>query len=396
MPILLSVLFALSLHSPTLVYAASIHGDALNENIVEDETVRDTLRQVNLVIRHGHRSPQSTYENDPYKNDAMEPFGWGQLTSEGRRSQYNQGIFLRKRYGHFLGTKYSPEIFWLQSTAVDRAKMSALLEAAALWKPDNDQTIVDGLAWQPTSLNYQTSDKDTLLLIWETCPEYARMREAVLKSPEIKQINKVNEDLYQVLEVHTGENMTNPDDVFDIFATLEAESSMNYTLPDWTQMYYPDKMRSLSSLSLQINVYNESLLKMKSAPLVSKVVSNMLQKSEGILVPSQRKMFMYVGHDSTVVNILEGMHVWDLQIPAYSTMVMIELHEDEGQYFVQLYLRNLTQYDPYPLTIPGCNFACPLDQFRSLLSPMIITEDEWNEECVLKDPKYMPGSVPLP
>ena len=60
------------------------------------------------------------------------------------------------------GTKYSPEIFWLQSTAADRAKMSALLEAAALWQPDGDQAFISGLAWQPTSLNYQTSDEDNV------------------------------------------------------------------------------------------------------------------------------------------------------------------------------------------------------------------------------------------
>ena len=31
-------------------------------------------------MRHGNRSPVDTYKNDIYKNDPMEPFGWGQLT----------------------------------------------------------------------------------------------------------------------------------------------------------------------------------------------------------------------------------------------------------------------------------------------------------------------------
>ena len=70
-----------------------------------------------------------------------------------------QTLYVRK-FGLYVGTTYSPEIFWLQSTAADRAKMSALLEAAALWQPDNDQTIMPGLSWQPASLHYQTSDKD--------------------------------------------------------------------------------------------------------------------------------------------------------------------------------------------------------------------------------------------
>ncbi|OXU18767.1 hypothetical protein TSAR_012990, partial [Trichomalopsis sarcophagae] len=381
----------------SIISAYRITRDAKKENIlVEADNTESTLRQVNLVIRHGERSPQTTYTNDPYKNDPMEPFGWGQLTSNGRIGQYNQGLFLRERYGHFLGTKYSPEIFWLQSTAADRAKMSALLEAAALWKPDGDQAFISGLDWQPASLNYQTSDKDNLLLIWSTCPDYARMREAVEKSPEIQEINEINQNLYKELSKYTGDNITNPDDVFDLYSTLVAEKTMNYQLPNWTNEYFPDMLKPLSSLSLKMNVYNESLLKMKGGPLVSKIAHSMLDRAQSTK-PYKRKMFMYVGHDSTIVNLLEGLKVWDMQIPGYSIMTMVELHENELEgYNVQIYLRNSTQHEPYPLTIPGCDFACPLDQFTQLLKPMIMTDGEWKAECVLKDPNYVPGTEPLP
>ena len=49
------------------------------------------------------------------------------------------------------------------------------------------------------------------------------MREAVLASPEIKAINELNKDLYEALSKHTGQNITNPDDIFDIYGTLQAE-----------------------------------------------------------------------------------------------------------------------------------------------------------------------------
>jgi prostatic aicd phosphatase len=60
------------------------------------------------------------------------------------------------------GTKYSPEIFWLQSTATDRTKMSALLEAAALWQLNNSNKFLSESAWEPTSLNFQTRDTDNV------------------------------------------------------------------------------------------------------------------------------------------------------------------------------------------------------------------------------------------
>lgn len=112
---------------------------------------------------------------------------------------------------------------------------------------------------------------------------------------------------------------------------------MKYKLPDWTNLYFPNKMRPLGSLSLKLNVYNETLLRMKAAPLITKIVNNMVDKSKGVLKPSQRKMFMYVGHDTSIINVLEGMKVWDMVIPSYGIMVIIELHENEQhEYYVQV------------------------------------------------------------
>lgn len=71
-------------------------------------------------------------------------------------------MFLRQRYDEFLGSKYSPKIFWLQSTYADRAKMSALLEAAALWKPNDEQSFLTNLPWQPVALHYQTAERDSV------------------------------------------------------------------------------------------------------------------------------------------------------------------------------------------------------------------------------------------
>lgn len=33
------------------------------------------------VVRHGSRTPVSTYPKDPYVNETFFPYGWGQLTN---------------------------------------------------------------------------------------------------------------------------------------------------------------------------------------------------------------------------------------------------------------------------------------------------------------------------
>lgn len=57
---------------------------------------------------------------------------------------------------------YYPDIFYLQSTAVDRTQMSGMLEAAALWKPSEKQSFKSNLPWQPVTLSYQERQDDTV------------------------------------------------------------------------------------------------------------------------------------------------------------------------------------------------------------------------------------------
>lgn len=354
---------------------------------------RNTLRLLTVVMRHGERAPQDTYPNDPYITDPMQPYGWGQLTNEGRNSQYNQGLYLRERYDEFLGPSYNPDVFYLQCTAVDRTKMSAMLEAAALWRPSEEQSFKPDLPWQPVTLFYQPRNEDTLMLIWDMCPKYTKLRRSLVELEEVQQVQRDNAPLYEQLTNITGMPISTPDDVGSLYSTLKAEEQMNLILPEWTGGYYPDKMLPLTLYEFQLNGYNNELKRLKGGPLLKKIVMDMTAKKEGRLEPETRKMFMYVGHDSTIVSLLDAMHVWNGQLPHYNIMTMIELHEDNSAWTVQVYLRNTTLHEPYPLTIPGCKTACPLSDFVRIMKPMM--PDNWVEECKV-DGDYSPPPAPLP
>lgn len=62
----------------------------------------------------------------------------------------------------------------------------------------------------------------------------------------------------------------------------------------------------------------------------------MLAKKNNTLKPEIRKMFMYIGHDSTIVTLMDVMHVWNNQMPNYNIMIMIELHENNDEWNVQV------------------------------------------------------------
>lgn len=268
-----------------------------------------------------------------------------------------------------------------------------MLEAAALWKPDKKQSFKEDLAWQPATLYYQPRDEDTLLLIWNTCPRYTKLRRMVMENVQVEKVQEDNALLYEKLTNITGMPIASPDDVGSLYSTLRAEEEMNLTLPEWTKDYYPDKMVPLTLYEFELNGYNRTFKRLKGGPLLKKIIMDMIAKKEGTLEPETRKMFMYVGHDSTIVSLLDAMHLWNQQLPHYNMMVMIELHEENHAWSVEMFLRNTTAHEPYPLTIPGCEASCSLNKFVELLKPMI--PDDWEAECKVSG-NYIPPPAPPP
>lgn len=111
---------------------------------------------------------------------------------------------------------------------------------------------------------------------------------------------------------------------------------MNLTLPKWTEGYYPNKLIPLTLYELQLNTYNEESRRLKGGPMLKKIINDMVAKKEDVLQHRKRKMFMYVGHDSTIVTLLDTMHIWYNQMPYCNIMTMIELHEDDDGWHVQV------------------------------------------------------------
>lgn len=49
------------------------------------------------------------------------------------------------------------------------------------------------------------------------------------------------------------------------------------------------------------------------------------------------------------------------------------------EYSIEMYYRNDSSVDPYPVTLPGCSSSCPLAKFTDLTSSIIVKD--WEKEC---------------
>ncbi|CAH1713750.1 unnamed protein product [Aphis gossypii] len=358
---------------------AVVHGHTGNKSD------SNTLRLVHAVFRHGERTPADTYPLDPYINSSWEPFGWGQLTNNGKRKQYELGKFIRKRYSGFLEVLYSSKKVSFRSTDVDRTLMSAQLVASAIYKPVGAQKWNKYLDWQPIPIHSEPLNDDRLLLVRINCPKYYEERQKIMNSTEVlEELNTYN-DLYGYLSIHTGLTIEDPDDVQSIYSTLKAEADYGVALPSWTSKVYPSKLAKVTSRSFILNSYNNKMKKLKGGPLLKQILENSKDK---INKQSTHQLYAYAGHDSTISNLLIALGVWDEQIPTYNMLALLEVHESQrGNFYLKVFLRNESSIEPYHLQIPNCkDDLCTIEHIENLTANVI--PSDLSEECKTDNPKF--------
>lgn len=96
-----------------------------------------------------------------------------------------------------------------------------------------------------------------------------------------------------------------------------------------------------------------------------------------------RNLWVYSGHDITIANLLSTWNLFNHKPPPYTSTILIELLRDESnQIGVSLFLKNETD-KIYPLILPTCTEFCNLYQFKNILKDIILTKNQWENECQL-------------
>ncbi|KAK9746279.1 Histidine phosphatase superfamily (branch 2) [Popillia japonica] len=331
------------------------------------------LLLVHVISRHGARTPVDTYPNDPYINTTFYPAGWGYLTNEGKRDAFNLGQDIRRRYNKFLGDFYTNDIYYSQSTDVDRTISSVQVMNAGIWEPRNGQKWGD-LNWQPIPVHYEALNQDMLLLVRKMCPQYDIEFRRLMSSPMVQEKLKLNKDLFEYLEHWSGNRINNFDDVQDLYSTLYAEDSFNLTLPSWTINIYPDKLYELTSLSFQLRAYNNLLIRRY----------HQIGWSEDVLVGDG-------GHDSTIANLLSALKMFKPHVPDYTSTIILEFSRDRftDEYGIEVYYKMSVHHQLQKMHIPNCDSFCLLKDFLRITADVV--PENWEKECATDDPNFVPS-----
>ncbi|KAM3958304.1 LOW QUALITY PROTEIN: prostatic acid phosphatase [Aphomia sociella] len=334
-----------------------------------------TLRLVIILFRHGARTPTHTYKSDPYKNYQWRD-GLGSLTNTGKLQLYELGKKYRSYYANFIPEEYYEKDMYARSSDSSRCLMSAYTFLAGL-PPTERQMWHPEMPWQPIPVHSLPRNLDNIVAGTKSCNLWSAMYNEA--KAEVDAQPRFNE-LFDYLTKHTNQSMRSVLDVDFLYSSLQTQQEAGLKLPEWTKNVFPFKMRNPFMLSLALLSYNETLQRLQIGPLLGEIKQYLKESVNHENL--DRSLYLYSGHDVTVVSMWRALGFQELLEPEYGASIALELHEEVEQdsFFVKAFYRNNTKVEvPMELKLSFCSDPCTYEQFVQHLEKLIPTD--WEAEC---------------
>lgn len=133
---------------------------------------------------------------------------------------------------------------------------------------------------------------------------------------------------------HTKETLCLPGNVN--MPAFSLQDDFNMTLPEWTSEIYPEPLYSLASQVYEYHNLDPAVRKINSGYLLAKILKDTISKVQNILQPSDRKIFLYSGHETTLGYMMEALQVFKAHIPPYASALIFEVHKNNDGHFLKV------------------------------------------------------------
>lgn len=339
---------------------------------------------VNVIHRHGDRTPQYMYPTDPYP-ESFWTEGLGMLTNLGKNQLFDLGKFMRHRYLGFLPINYHDSDLHVESSEMSRILMSAYCSLAGLYEPHGEDIWSPFvLNWQPIPVYSLPKSLDNKILGMRSCPQYDQLREKAYRTEITAERRKEYEDVLKNVSYYAGfdfdsKNLSMLSRIANIYDTLFIEDLNYLQLPDWALNFYPEPLREIFNfLSFELPNYNNELKQLHCGPLLREIIQHFDDKINGSI---KQKWWHYSGHDITIANLLNCLNVYDGDRPVYGSAVFLELHSRPGNKYEVSVVYKKSEDVLHNLTIKDCDLNCPLEKFKELVKDIL--PKNWEEECIV-------------
>ncbi|CAD5221701.1 unnamed protein product [Bursaphelenchus okinawaensis] len=343
----------------------------------------DTLEYVQIIFRHGDRTPQNLVVTVPGGTPAeWTKLGNDELTSLGLEQAIHLGRVIKQRYEGYISESYDNSELSLRSSDFGRTISSAQGVLAGMYNE-----TVQRIGYVPKGVKMKAQYNDKEMYYHAPCPKAENERWRVLNGDnEFVNLKDSYSHLLNIME----ENVINPNSNFglgDVFAVADSLKVMklhNMTLPYWvTNDVYNDIMYVNDQIGW--GLFKTHLLKrLRAGPLLDNLLRRMHNYIVGV-VDQRQRIRLLSGHDTSLSALIS---VWGLNIttaPELCSALALQLHyhRDVG-YYVKFFYRNSTNSDKFvEVQSDICGKTCPLKKLTQYTDKLVPTN--WLKECGFGD-----------
>lgn len=373
-------------------------------NILIYECDSSSLKLVQIVQRHGDRTPTNFYANDPYKEESYWPDGIGEMTRKGKTRMYEFGKTIRQKYINYLGV--SPREVSVRSSSTSRTLESAQCFISGLYKPEgywvwnNDSNIDSGVIaqqWQPIAIDTVPAESDSLLRTTANCPNADKLWQNFMKSDEVINYLSDKKKFIEELSNKTGDEYWSVEPsplrpLEFLSTTLRVEREHELPSPEWADNNTLDILRDLEKHAFYFDWKSKQIQRLRAGLLLKELSNNMIKRASND--NKVKKLYVFETHDVNQVVLMQALNTYaqvNCTPPNYAASMVFELHQIDGKFLVKLlYFNNIsitnTPINDYEeLKLLNCDekYDCSLDKFIDSIQDLI--PDDWEKECGLKE-----------
>lgn len=245
---------------------------------------------------------------------------------------YELGKVFHGRYYHFLGEKYSSDVIEAFASYQNKSKMSLQLALASLLPPSNEEIFEPGLNWQPIPFSNNEQKNDDFFAASENCPNFRKKVEFFSNSPQGKEEIEENKDMFEYISSKSGMLFKNYYEVLQLLNLLANEKELGLSSPEWVTKIDSESLTRFTAKAYSILSATKEITKITAGGVLKKILNDSLGKIKNSTKDKNRKLFIYSGHDVTIVPLLRALKLYDSQLPNYGAHVLFELHKINNTY----------------------------------------------------------------
>ncbi|CAF0793743.1 unnamed protein product [Brachionus calyciflorus] len=348
--------------------------------ISESET---TLVSIQTVFNHGIRSPLHNYPNNP--NDIWSRYSssLGQLTDLGMKQMYDYGVFLRQKYPS-LNSTYDRTRAWALATDHDRNLQSAQMVMTGLFQPNQNTIWIKNsnlTGFYPVPIHTAPVECDQIFHRHSPCPRFNEIQEEARMANVAKE--NASEGILWKMKCQSNIDLG----YYDLWrlgdkALIDAAHGLS------VDKYISEEMNRLMDVRNN-NFYVSYISTLEQAQLISGALLNQIVSYfyRKISRTTQNELYLYGAFDYYLSGLQRLMSTTSkFTQPNFGAAFIFELRKDSnGNHFVQTLWKDNAFNESItfnPVNVLGCEIMCPVDKFRSLVSPYLVTS--FDEICKQK------------